>query len=208
MIHLFLTGWLIGFLIALPLGPIGVLCVQYSLRRGMIYGLAAGLGASLADAIFAIIAGLGVTIISNTMTNYGPWLQLIGAAIFGYLGINILIQHPHHTIVKTQSQSLLQIFLSTFLATITSPSTFLIFVGIFTGLLGPTGSIGLLETLVLTIGVFIGSATWAILLSSTASHLGKKLNPDLSSPWFNIISGTIIIFFACGIALSALREFL
>ncbi len=56
-----LSGLIIGFSIAAPVGPIGVLCIRRTLARGCISGLVSGLGAATADAIYGCVAGFGLT---------------------------------------------------------------------------------------------------------------------------------------------------
>ena len=49
MLALLLKGLIIGFAIAAPVGPIGVLCIQRSLQDGFRVGLMTGMGAAVAD---------------------------------------------------------------------------------------------------------------------------------------------------------------
>jgi len=58
-------GLIIGFSIAAPVGPIGVLCIRRTLAEGRVYGLISGLGAATADAIYGCVAGFGLTFVSN-----------------------------------------------------------------------------------------------------------------------------------------------
>ena len=86
---LFIKGSLIGFSMAIPIGPVGMLCVQHSLRRGLLAGIAAGLGAALADALYGCMAGFGICLVSHTLLYYQMWLQLIGALVLLYIGMRI-----------------------------------------------------------------------------------------------------------------------
>ena len=62
-----LRGLLIGFSIAAPVGPIGVLCIRWTLADGRVTGLAVGLGAAAADALYGAIAGFGLTAVSSLL---------------------------------------------------------------------------------------------------------------------------------------------
>src|SRR5436190_9897675 len=94
MITLFLKGLIIGFAIAAPVGPIGVLCIQRSLHDGFKIGFMTGLGAALADGTYGLIAGFGLTAISSILVTHQFWIRLIGGIFLLYLGIKILLTLP------------------------------------------------------------------------------------------------------------------
>lgn len=81
-----LKGILIGFSIAAPVGPIGILCIRRSLTEGWATGFIAGLGAASADAIYGCIAAFGLTMITNVLTHNQFTLSLIGGAFFTLSG--------------------------------------------------------------------------------------------------------------------------
>jgi len=58
-------GIIIGILASVPLGPVGVVCIQRTLNRGGLNGFASGMGSGFADTVFSIIAVLGLTFIIN-----------------------------------------------------------------------------------------------------------------------------------------------
>ena len=74
----FLRGLVIGFSIAAPVGPIGVLCIRRTLAGGRLHGLVSGLGAATADASYGAIASFGLTAISGVLVDQQVWLRLIG----------------------------------------------------------------------------------------------------------------------------------
>ena len=83
----FLKGLVIGFLIAVPVGPIGVLCIHRTLAEGKIQGLISGLGAATADAIYGSIAAFGVTFVSNFLIEQQLWFSNIGTVFNCCLGV-------------------------------------------------------------------------------------------------------------------------
>src|SRR3954454_18295104 len=91
---LLLKGLLIGFSIAAPVGPIGVLCIRRTLAQGRAAGLISGLGAATADAIYGCIAGFGLTFISGLLISQQGWLKLIGGAFLCYLGVRTRLSQP------------------------------------------------------------------------------------------------------------------
>lgn len=190
---LFLKGWLIGFFIAMPVGPIGMLCVKHSLVRGMSYGLVSGIGAALADAIYGALAGLGVSAISSFLSANQVVIQLVGGLFLSYLGLTTMFAQGADNCEDALKTRHWRIFLATFFLTLTNPMTVLSFAGIYAGL-----SIGveqeLLAILLLTCGIFIGSAAWWLMLSMGAAVLGRNINIQTVN-WLNKISGIVILAF-------------
>lgn len=64
-INLFLKGVVIGLSMAVPVGPIGILCIRRILVEGRVAGLVSGLGVAIADMVYGSIAGFGLTLISD-----------------------------------------------------------------------------------------------------------------------------------------------
>src|SRR6266511_1146132 len=93
-LNLLLRGIIIGFSIAAPVGPIGVLCIRRTLAEGRAYGLASGLGAASADACFGLIAALGLTLVANFLAAQEMWLRLIGGGYLLYLGVTTFRSKP------------------------------------------------------------------------------------------------------------------
>ena len=61
----FLKGFLFGFSAAAPVGAIGVLCMNRTLREGRSAGLAFGMGVAVADAAYAFVAAFGLTVVTD-----------------------------------------------------------------------------------------------------------------------------------------------
>src|SRR5688572_6374667 len=102
----FLKGLAIGFCIAAPVGPIGVLCIRRSLAEGMLIGLATGLGAATADAAYGCVAGFGLTAISDFLVGQRFWLGLIGGIFLCYLGIRTFFSKPAEQAATAQGRGL------------------------------------------------------------------------------------------------------
>jgi threonine/homoserine/homoserine lactone efflux protein len=190
----FFRGFIIGFSIAAPVGPIGVLCIRRTLAEGRASGLISGLGAASADAIYGSIAAFGLTFISSLLIHEQGWLRLVGGTFLCYLGLKTFLSRPAEQPVLAKGSDLLSAYASTFFLTITNPMTILSFTAIFAGLgLGSTAgsyvSAGALVT-----GVFVGSASWWFILSSGIGIFGRTCNPH-GLRWVNRISGIIITAF-------------
>lgn len=187
-------GLVIGFSIAAPVGPIGVLCIRRTLAEGRTIGFASGLGAATADAFYGCVAGLGLTFISDLLVRQQSWLRLIGGLFLCYLGIKTLLSKPAERAAVAQGAGLVGAYGSTFLLTLTNPMTILSFAAVFAGL-GLAGTAGDYTTaLILVAGVFLGSALWWLLLSGGVSLVRTRFKPQ-GLLWGNRISGLVIVAF-------------
>lgn len=187
---------MIGFSIAAPVGPIGVLVIRRTLARGRAFGLVSGLGAASADAVYGCIAAFGLTAISNLLIAQQDWLRIFGGAFLLYLGIRTLLSKPANPDVEVtegetgQALGFLGAYGSIFLLTITNPLTILSFAAVFASLgTGTDGALGGAVTVVL--GVFAGSALWWLTLSVGVSLLRRWVNASILV-WVNRASGLIL----------------
>jgi threonine/homoserine/homoserine lactone efflux protein len=189
-----IKGAVIGFSIAAPVGPIGLLCIRRSLHDGRIAGFVSGLGAASADTLYGLLAAFSLTALTDLLVDQRAAFQLLGGLFLLYLGIQTLRARPPAPAAERLAPNLLSAYFTTFVLTATSPVTILAFVGIFAGLgLGATPG-STFTTLRLILGVFVGSAAWWLILSSSASLLGRKLQSG-GLRTLNLISGTIILAF-------------
>jgi threonine/homoserine/homoserine lactone efflux protein len=193
----FLRGLLIGFSIAAPVGPIGVLCIRRTLADGRLAGLVSGLGAATADAFYGSMAGFGLTLVANFLISQQSWLRLGGGLFLLYLGVKTFVSAPAGEtgqVAKTASRGLWGAYLSTLLLTLTNPLTILSFVAIFAGLgLAETGG-DPLSAGILVLGVFSGSAAWWLLLSGGVSLLRGRVTPVVLR-WVSRVAGLVIVGF-------------
>lgn len=189
-----LQGIIIGFSIAAPVGPIGVLCIRRTLAQGLVAGLVSGLGAASADAAYGCIAGFGLTLISSILVSQKLWLHWIGGLFLCYLGCKTFIAKPTLTAATAKGSSRIDTYASTFFLTLTNPMTILSFTTVFAGL--GVGSVhgSYAAAGVLVLGVFIGSAFWWLLLSSGVSLFRTQFNLN-GLRWVNRIAGTVIVVF-------------
>ncbi|MBI2357513.1 MAG: LysE family transporter [Deltaproteobacteria bacterium] len=188
---LFLKGLLIGFVVAVPIGPMGVLCVSRALSGGPVYGLVSGLGVATGDAIWAGIAALGLTMISGFLLSQQAWLRLIGGIFLCYLGIKTFLTGPRVRTVPAAATGLGRAYASTFFLTFSNPATILSFVAIYAGWGVESLSGHYVSAAVLTAGAFVGSASWWILLSSGLLAFRKSFARS-GLEWVERISGAII----------------
>jgi threonine/homoserine/homoserine lactone efflux protein len=203
MIRLLLQGLVIGFSIAAPVGPIGVLCIRRALTEGRSAGFASGLGAATADAIYGCIAGFGVTFVSGFLVDQEAWIRLIGGLFLCYLGLRAFFAEPAERAESARVSGLVGAYGSTFLLTLTNPMTILSFAAIFAGLGAAEAGRDYRAATVLVLGVFSGSALWWFALSCIASLFRERFD-FRALRWVNKISGVVVAGFGLVVLVSLL----
>jgi threonine/homoserine/homoserine lactone efflux protein len=174
----FLKGLVIGFSIAVPVGPIGFLCLRRTLAHGRRAGFLSGLGAATADALYGAVAALGLSAISTFLLGAQSWLQFGGGLFLVALGAKTALARPppNGVAAAPDGGTLTAAYFSTFALTLASPPTILAFIAIFAALgIGATAG-GAAAALSMVAGVFVGSACWWLLLSLVAGQLRRHLN--------------------------------
>ena len=191
---MFLKGITIGFSIAAPVGPIGLLCIRRSLAEGILAGLMTGLGAAAADATYGCVAGFGLTALSNFLIHQRFWLGLVGGLFLCYLAWRIVHTQPPTQTVQSPT-GLFAAFGSTFLLTLSNPLTILSFAAVFAGFgLGSHTDTNYGAAWRLVAGVFVGSALWWLLLSGGVSLLRARVDRSVYRA-INWISAAVILGF-------------
>jgi len=187
----FLKGLVIGFSIAAPVGPIGILCIRRTLIQGRISGLISGLGAATADGFYGFTAAFGLTYIANFLLSQQRLIHLFGGIFLLYLGWSTFHSPPAEKPALAEEKGLLGNYLSTFFLTLTNPATIISFGAIFAGvgLSSAEGDYAAASSLVL--GVFLGSVLWWFLLSGGINFFHSKINKQ-GLHWINKISGLLI----------------
>jgi threonine/homoserine/homoserine lactone efflux protein len=191
---LFFQGVVLGFSIAAPVGPIGVLCIRRTLSDGRLFGLVSGLGAATADAFYGAVAAFGLTLVSRLLVEQQDRLRLLGGLFLCYLGLKTLLDRASEAGLPAPRSGLVGAYGSTFVLTLTNPLTILSFAAIFAGLgLAERGS-DLVSAGLLVLGVFLGSGAWWVLLSGGVSLLRSRFDARRLG-WVNRVSGAVITVF-------------
>lgn len=191
---LFLRGLVIGFSIAAPVGPIGILCIRRTLADGRASGFLSGLGAATADALYGCVAGFGLTVISSFLVDQRFWIQLVGGVFLLALGVKTLRSAPAERPATASGTGLAGSYLSTLFLTLTNPMTIISFAGIFAALgVAETGG-DLSAAAWLVLGVFIGSAAWWLVLSGGVGLMRERLSAGILR-WTNRVSGVVLVIF-------------
>jgi threonine/homoserine/homoserine lactone efflux protein len=189
-----LKGLIIGFSIAAPVGPIGVLCIRRTLAEGRAYGFVSGLGAASADAIYGTVAALGLTLVSSFLVDQANWLKLIGGAYLCYLGFKTFRSKPAERAAEARGRGLFGAYTSTLFLTLTNPLTIFAFAAIFAGVGAEAAAGNTLGALNVVLGVFLGSAAWWLILVTLTSLFRSRLTTG-GLVWVNRVSGGVILGF-------------
>lgn len=201
LLGFFLKGIVVELVIAVPVGPVGIMCVRRTIFEGRLAGLVSGLGAAAADAVFGIIAGFGLTVVADWLLGYQEWLRAAGGCYLLYVGGSaFLAEPPAKPEAERDPESLFRDFVATFGLAVTNPITMLAFLGIFAaiGLTGAQATFG--RAAILVLGVWVGSLIWWVALSFGLGSLLSRPEPRHLA-WINRGSGGILLL--SGVALLA-----
>ncbi|HPI18899.1 MAG TPA: LysE family transporter [Candidatus Kapabacteria bacterium] len=203
----FLKGLLLGFSVAAPVGPIGILCINRTINNDFKSGFVSGLGAASADFIYGLIAALSLRIISTFLVDSQLYFQAIGFVFLLYLGIKTILKKKSRIELEDNNNfSLLKDYFSTLFLTITNPVTILFFLSVFSGLGLSYSNNKISSSVLLVIGVFTGSAVWWSVLCGITNKIRKRISNNYLKK-IDIASGAILIFFAILIIFNLINEF-
>ncbi len=190
---LFFYGILMGLLVSAPLGPVGVMCIQRTINRGLKSGLISGFAAASADTVYAIIAGIGLGYIVNWIQQEKYWIQLIGAAIIILMAVKIFYTNPAVELrnKRNKKSKPLEDFLSVFVVTLTNPAVFFVFIAMFAGFGLVDENTNYLSAALLIGGIFAGAFAWWYILSNLVNKFRSKIRLK-NIWWLNKIMGLII----------------
>jgi threonine/homoserine/homoserine lactone efflux protein len=199
----FLKGMMIGLLIAVPLGPIGILCIRRTLVSGMASGLASGLGAALADSLYGVIAAFGLAAVAAFMAKYTVALRLAGGAFLFLLGLKAIFRGgreeeeiPAPLRETHDLGDLVGDFFSTLFLTLSNPVTIIVFMAIFAGMdFVAEFEADHARPFMLVAGVFSGSFLWWCVLSFGIGKLRHRLDKKIMR-LLNLVSGAVLVGFA------------
>jgi threonine/homoserine/homoserine lactone efflux protein len=189
----FLRGFAIGFTVAMIVGPIGLLTIRRTLAHGRAYGLASGVGVALADASYGGIAAFGLTAITALLVGARTPLALIGGAFLVWLAIRTFrTAIPDREATVAGRPGLAGATFSIYGLTMTNPMTILSFAAIFAGFGLGAGTAA--EAGLLTLGVFLGSGAWWLLVTSLVAIVRSRVTPGVLVA-LNRLSGAILLVF-------------
>ncbi len=194
-LHFFIKGIILGFSIAAPVGPIGILCIRKTLQFGRFSGFFSGLGAAVADTLYGTMAAFGLSFISDFLFAHQLWLRIVGGCFLIYLGAKTFFAKPLEMGQSAVThKTLLADFFSTFFLTISNPMTIFSFIAVFAGFGLLRSAESYANAYWLISGIFIGSAFWWLILSEGVTYFRSKVSQQVMV-WINRCAGMLIIAF-------------
>lgn len=177
---LFFQALAIGFAVAVPLGPIGLLCIERTLHLGLATGLATGFGVALAEASYGALVATGATLLADILAEQERALRVLGGAALALIGLRALLRARAGTPAAGNGQAVqIRAFVTAYLLTLANPTTIASFTAIFAGL-GFSRTAGTpADAAMVVTGVFLGSLLWWIVLSSGVAALRHRLPPPV-----------------------------
>lgn len=200
----FINGLVFGLVLAAPVGPVGVMCVQRTLTEGRLHGTLSGLGAAVGDALYGAVAAFGIGAVADWIAGHQAPLRFVGGIVLLALAARTVFGRPRNraknnsantaTVAGIHTGSLFQDFVSTFLLAISNPITLLTFAGLFATLGITQAGESVTHAGWLICGVFLGSAAWWLALALTAGCFRGLLDNGYDA-WVKRISATILLAF-------------
>ncbi len=186
-------GVAIGFSIAAPVGPIGLLVIRRALTDGRAAGVATGLGAATADALYGAVAGLGLSAVTAALAGGSFWMRLAGGLFLCALGVKAIRSRPaEETDVDRKPAGLARAFGSTLALTLANPMTIMSFAAVMASV--GVGAAGAASVAAFVAAVFAGSALWWLLLAGGVGLFRSRISPRALG-WVNTASGVMLAGF-------------
>jgi len=207
MLEIIYKGILIGLCISVPLGPIGMLCIQRTLNRGQKFGIATGLGATASDLIYTIITLFFLSFVLDFIEGHKFIIQLVGSIVVAGFGYYIYNSNPatQPKPNETTKHTLFGDFMSSFGLTFSNPLILFVLIALFARFEFIGNNTTLFVHIVGISSILFGATMWWTLLTYLISRFKNNLNMrDLKL--INQITGIIIILIGCmGLILSLIK---
>ncbi|GAB4369752.1 MAG: LysE family transporter [Kiloniellaceae bacterium] len=171
-----LKGIAIGFAVAMPVGPVGILCIQRTLNHGMRSGLLSGLGAALGDAVLGAVAAAGIAPVTDFLLGIEVQLRFGGGIFLVLLGLWTWFHRSNTAPPRLRGHSIVA---GSFLLVVTNPITILAFLGFFASFRIVALTEATAQVAALILGVFIGSGLWWLLLCGGTKRLSRRVDDSL-----------------------------
>jgi threonine/homoserine/homoserine lactone efflux protein len=194
------VGIVIGVLVAAPVGPVNVLCIQRAIERGFWGGMAAGIGAILGDGLIALFAGLGVGAISGAIEHHRDVIQVVGGLALMAFGLKLYVAPPRLAGVHSETDRSASLrdyawdIPKTFFLTITNPGAVLGLFAIFGGVSSFVEVHSYVDVLTMVASIMGGSFMWWLGLSHLIGRLRHRFSPAHLAQT-NRVSGILLLGF-------------
>jgi len=198
-------GFFIGLIAAIPIGPVNLLVVRRTLAYDPLHGFMSGLGAVLADAVYACITAFGFTALAQVIKGHSTGLEIVGGLMLLYFGARMYLAPPNSRLDngddtrESKTLPLLRAMASTFALAVTNPATLLAFTAMFAGVAGLVGQeASFYGAAFLVAGVLAGSTFWWFTLTTITGLFHHRID-DRIMTIINKVSGVVVAIFGLGV---------
>ncbi len=197
---LFIQGIIIGLTLAVPVGPISLLCIHRSVADGRLHGIVSGIGVASADSFYAAVSFLGLTIISGLIIAHQYLFRFFAGVVLIFVGIRVFLSLPAVASAQAGHETYLKDYLSTAAIAIANPLTLLFFMVIVPGFGVVIHGNSVLSAVEFVSGVFFGSVVWWFLLCGSVGTVRTRISGE-NLGLINRVSGILISCFGAGMLL-------
>jgi threonine/homoserine/homoserine lactone efflux protein len=194
---LFIPGIIIGLTLAVPVGPISLVCIHRTVANGRLHGIVSGLGVATADSLYAAVAFLGLTAVSGVIMGHQTLFRLLAGIALILVGIQVFRSIPAAVSEGDGQEPYLQDFLSLFAIAAANPLTIIFFITILPGFGIVAQGTTLIAAVPFVAGVFLGSVLWWLILCGSLGSFRSRLGIG-SLRQINRVSGILITCFGVG----------
>jgi threonine/homoserine/homoserine lactone efflux protein len=193
----FLQGIIIGLTLAVPVGPISLLCIRRSIADGRLHGIVSGLGVATADSLYAAVAVLGLTAISGIIVAQQVFFRAIAGLVLISIGVKVFLSVPQEPHEHTGHESYPKDYLSMLAIALANPLTILFFIIVLPGFGVVLGGTSPLTSAEFVLGIFSGSVVWWVILCGAVGSVRSRLSTR-NLHLINRTSGVLIVGFGIG----------
>jgi threonine/homoserine/homoserine lactone efflux protein len=197
-VSLFVQGIIIGLTLAVPVGPLALICIQRTVTEGRLHGIFSGIGVATADSFYAAVTFLGLTVISGLIIAQQYLFRFLAGVVLILLGIRVFLSIPSAISAKTEHETYLKDYLSMVALAIANPLTLIFFLVILPGYGVVIYGIDSLSAAEFVAGVFFGSTVWWIVLCGSIGSVRSRIS-TANLALINRVSGLLISCFGAGV---------
>jgi threonine/homoserine/homoserine lactone efflux protein len=196
-VSLFVQGIIIGLTLAVPVGPLALICIQRTVTEGRLHGIFSGIGVATADSFYAAVTVLGLAVISGLIIAQQYLFRCLAGFILILIGIRVFLSIPTDISAKTEHETYLKDFLSMVALAIANPSTLVFFLVILPGYGVVIRGTSFLSAAEFVAGVFFGSTVWWVVLCGFIGSVRSRISGK-NLGLINRVSGLLISCFGAG----------
>ena len=186
-------AFLVGFAASIPVGPVAILVVQKSLSKGHRAGFITGLGASVVDTLFAVIAVFALAFTQQFLSDHEVVILLAGGLILIGLGLSMALKDPFRKMkADGTTKASATDFMQAVLMTMSNPGAIFVMLALFAffGITEDSPSTWRVAPILLSVAG--GSVVYWFLLSWGLGHFRKKFTMN-TILWISRVTGALVV---------------